>query len=125
MPRAMPTKPGRNENSAMEPAPVANAAPVAAANGGCRSSARSSIALALRAWTTTNPASSTAASDEEQHHSGLPQPCRPSTRAARKALIPVASSTAPGTSTPRRTDRDSSTSSGGQAEDDRERREHE
>ena len=44
-----PTKPERYDISAITPAPVANAATVAAANGGCRNSARSSIGGSLRA----------------------------------------------------------------------------
>ena len=81
--------------------PVASAATVAATNGGCSKSVRSSIAAALRNSRTMKEVKRSAARTNSTIGVTEAQPCLPSTNAASNAPVPVANSSAPNGSRPR------------------------
>ena len=82
MPSAVPRKPDRYDISPITPAPVAKAAPVAAAKAGRRSNDGSSMGAAARASTITNSTRASTATATSAMTPGRVQPWRPSTSAA-------------------------------------------
>ncbi len=88
----------------------ASPATVAATNGGCRNSARSSIGAARRRSTSTKPPRANTATTPRTTTGARPSPSRPSTSAASSALIPTASEQRAGQVEPARcSERDSPT----------------